>query len=70
LRPVRRFAKEGRAVIKLGIVFSMVALTAGYAGFFGMFGPPSDGARLLFVLFLALAGMAFVYGMVHRSIRN
>jgi uncharacterized membrane protein YtjA (UPF0391 family) len=61
-------AMKGRSMLRLALVFLVLALTAALFGF-GLLADFSFGAaKIVFFLFLALALLSFVGGMFRRPI--
>ena len=55
-------------MLRLAIVFLVIALIAGFFGFAGVATLSWDGAKILFVVFLILAVISFVgYGFRRRT---
>jgi uncharacterized membrane protein YtjA (UPF0391 family) len=60
--------KENLIMLRLAVVFLVIALIAGFLGFGGVASLSWDGARILFVVFLILAVLSFVgHGFRRRS---
>ena len=56
-----------RTTMGLGVVFLLIALIAGLFGFIGVGSLAWEGAKILFFIFLVLAVLAFVGGIVFRD---
>lgn len=55
-------------MLRLAIVFLVIALIAGFFGFIGVGNLAWDGAKIVFVIFLVLAVLSFVgHGFRRRS---
>ncbi len=55
-------------MLRLAVVFLVIALIAGFLGFGGVASLSWDGAKILFVVFLILAVLSFVgHGFRRRS---
>ena len=54
------FVKENLIMLRLAIVFLVIALIAGFFGFAGVANLSWDGAKILFVVFLILAVLSFL----------
>jgi uncharacterized membrane protein YtjA (UPF0391 family) len=60
--------KENLTMLRLAIVFLVIALIAGFLGFAGVANFSWEGAKILFVVFLILAVLSFVgHGYRRRS---
>jgi uncharacterized membrane protein YtjA (UPF0391 family) len=60
--------KENLTMLRLAIVFLVIALIAGVLGFGGIEHYSWEGAKILFVVFLILAVLSFVgHGYRRRS---
>jgi len=58
-------------MLRLAIVFLVVALIAAFLGFGGVAALSFEGAKILFLIFLVLAVLSFVgYGYGRRSLRG
>lgn len=55
-------------MLRLALVFLVVALIAALFGFGGVAGLAWDGARILFFIFLVLAVLSFLGGFFRRPI--
>jgi uncharacterized membrane protein YtjA (UPF0391 family) len=53
---------EGYSMLRLAILFLVIALIASLFGFFGVAGVAADAARILFFVFIVLAVLAFLGG--------
>jgi len=54
-------------MLRLAVVFLVIALVAGFLGFGGVAALSWEGAKILFVVFLILAVLSFVgYGFRRR----
>ena len=59
--------KENWIMLRLGIVFLVIALIAAFLGFGGVAALSWEGAKILFVVFLILAVVSFVgHGLRRR----
>jgi uncharacterized membrane protein YtjA (UPF0391 family) len=54
-------------MLRLAIVFLIVALIAAFLGYGGVANFSWEGAKILFFVFLVLALLSFVGGMFRRS---
>jgi uncharacterized membrane protein YtjA (UPF0391 family) len=54
-------------MLRLAVVFLVIALVAGVLGFGGVANYSWEGARILFVVFLILAILSFAGGSFRRS---
>ena len=62
------FVKKELIMLRLAIVFLVIALIAAFFGFAGVATLSWDGAKMLFVVFLILAVISFVgYGFRRRT---
>jgi uncharacterized membrane protein YtjA (UPF0391 family) len=55
-----------RSILSLGVVFLVIALIAGFFGFFGVGSLAWEGAKIFFFIFLVLAVLAFLGGALFR----
>jgi uncharacterized membrane protein YtjA (UPF0391 family) len=58
--------KENLTMLRLAIVFLVIALIAGFLGFAGVANFSWEGAKILFFIFLILAVLSFVGGAFRR----
>ncbi len=56
-----------RTTMGLGVAFLVIALIAGFFGFIGVGSLAWEGAKILFVIFLVLAVLAFLGGLFARK---
>ena len=62
------FSKEYRIMLRLAVVFLVVALIAAFMGYGGVEALAWEGAKILFFIFLVLAVLSFLgYGYRRRS---
>lgn len=62
------FVKEKLIMLRLAVMFLVIALIAGFLGFAGVANLSWDGAKILFVVFLILAVLSFVgHGFRRRA---
>lgn len=62
------FAKESLIMLRLAVVFLVIALIAAFLGFAGVAALSWEGAKVLFVVFLILAVISFLgHGFRRRS---
>jgi len=54
-------------MLRLAIVFLVIALIAAFFGFAGVASLSWDGAKILFVIFLVLAVLSFIGGGFRRG---
>jgi uncharacterized membrane protein YtjA (UPF0391 family) len=53
-------------MLRLAVVFLVIALIAGFFGFFGVEAIAWQGAKILFFIFLVLAVLTFLGGTYYR----
>jgi uncharacterized membrane protein YtjA (UPF0391 family) len=53
-------------MLRLAIVFLVIALIAGFCGFAGVASLSWEGAKILFFIFLALAVLSFLFDGYRR----
>ncbi len=56
-----------RTTMGLGVIFLVIALAAGLFGFIGVGSLAWEGAKILFFIFLVLAVLSFIGGVVFRG---
>lgn len=56
-----------RTTMSLGVAFLVIALIAGFFGFLAVGSLAWGGAKILFLIFLVLAVLAFLGGFLSRS---
>lgn len=54
-------------MLRLAVVFLIVALIAAFLGFGGVAAYSWEGAKILFFIFLILAVLSFVFGGMRRT---
>jgi uncharacterized membrane protein YtjA (UPF0391 family) len=59
--------KESVIMLRLAVIFLVIALIAGFFGFGGVAAMSWEGAKILFFVFLALAVLSFLGGAFGRG---
>jgi uncharacterized membrane protein YtjA (UPF0391 family) len=61
----RKFEERRKEMLRLALLFLVIALVAAALGFGGVAILSLEGARLMFLIFLVLAVLSLVFGIAH-----